>query len=129
MDKEFFVQNVKSYCALRGVKPTVACRESGAGANFINTITTQGSIPSVEKVQRLAQYLGVTTSELLGEKPSGSLEGPPQHDLVMRYNRLSREDQEEIKMLVDMKYQRALLEVEEAQAAQKGKDSQEGTKT
>jgi len=70
LDKQLFVQNVKIYCRLRGVKPTVAGRESGAGANFINNIEA-GSTPSVEKVQLLAQYLGVSTSDLLGEKPTG----------------------------------------------------------
>lgn len=67
MDKEIFVQNVKHFCDLRGVKPTIACKESGAGKDLINQIETRGSIPSVEKVQMLADYLGVTTSELLGE--------------------------------------------------------------
>lgn len=67
MDKEIFVQNIKRQCSLRGVKPTIACRESGAGADLINQIERRGSVPSVERVQLLAQYLGVTVSELLGE--------------------------------------------------------------
>jgi len=71
LDKQLFVQNVKMYCQLRGVKPTVACRESGVGTSFINNIEARGQVPSVEKVQLLAQYLGVSTSDLLGEKPTG----------------------------------------------------------
>lgn len=67
MDTVKFVQNVKYYCAKRGVKPTNACRESGAGKSLIDQMERRGSIPSVEKVQMLAQYLGVTVSELLGE--------------------------------------------------------------
>lgn len=73
MDLEILVQNVKRLCALKGVKPTIACRESGAGKDFINKVETQKSTPSVEKVQLLAQYLGVTTSELLGEEATGPL--------------------------------------------------------
>lgn len=69
MDKEIFVQNIKRQCSLRGVKPTIACRESGAGADLINQIERRGSVPSVERVQLLASYLGVTVSELLGETP------------------------------------------------------------
>ena len=34
-----------------------------------------GRVPSIEKVQLLAQYLGVTVSELLGETASGQV--PP----------------------------------------------------
>lgn len=67
MDTVLFVKNVKEICKNKGIKPTVACKESRAGANFINNIESQGSIPSVAKVQMLAAYLGVTTSELLGE--------------------------------------------------------------
>lgn len=67
MDKENFVQNIKFYCSRKNVKPTVACRESGVGTSFINNIEKRGQTPSVEKVQLLARYLGVTVSELLGE--------------------------------------------------------------
>lgn len=67
MDKVLFVQNVKFYCERRGIKPTVACRDSGAGKDFLNQISTRGQTPSVEKVEQLAHYLGVTVSTLLGE--------------------------------------------------------------
>ena len=66
MDASIFVQNIKNYCQLKGVKPTTACKESGVGASFISDIN-RGQTPSVSKVQLLADYLGVTTSELLGE--------------------------------------------------------------
>lgn len=67
MDATKIVQNVKKYCKIKGVKPTPACRDSGVGTSFINDIE-RGKVPSVEKVQMLAAYLEVTTSELLGEK-------------------------------------------------------------
>ena len=95
MDKEKFVQNIKKYCAIKGIRPTVACRESGVGTSFINNIEGRGQTPSVEKVQQLAAYLGVTTSDLLGEADPG-LGGPPQRYLVMRYNSLSPESQDKL---------------------------------
>lgn len=67
MDKLLFVQNIKAYCSKNGIKPTVACKDAGVGGSFINNIEARGQVPSVEKVQMLAQYLGVTVSELLGE--------------------------------------------------------------
>ena len=75
MNVQVFVQNVKELCRKKGVKPTIACDESGAGKNLLNHIETRGSIPSVAKVQMLADYLGVTTSELLGETASSSPTG------------------------------------------------------
>lgn len=70
MDKEKFVQNIKYYCGKKGVKPTVALAESGAGKDLVGKLTGRGSVPSVEKVQLLAQYLGCTVSDLLGEEPA-----------------------------------------------------------
>lgn len=77
MDKLLFVQNVKKYCAAKGVKPTVACRESGAGKDLLNRLEASGSIPSVEKIQLLADYLGITTSQLLGEPYGTGVERIP----------------------------------------------------
>ncbi len=88
MDRSTFVENIKKYCAKKGVKPTVACRESGVGSSFINNIEVRGQIPSVERVQQLATYLGVTTSELLGEAlPSaGGIElSGPELDFLTAY--------------------------------------------
>lgn len=85
MDAVIFVQNIKNLCAKKGIKPTNACKESGVGNSFINDIE-RGRTPSVAKVQLLANYLGVTTSELLGEKGNAEImrfyhDVPPQGDL------------------------------------------------
>ena len=105
MDVTAFVQNVKHYCDAMGIKPTVACKESGAGKDLINQIETRGSIPSVAKVQLLAQYLGVTTSQLLGEieKPeaftgSGLSEGEAM--LIQLFRQLSQEDKDAVLRVV-----------------------------
>lgn len=97
MDIEKVVENIQRICKERDTTPTVAGRESGAGKSLVTQLKTQGIIPSVEKMSLLASYLGVTTSELLGEKkePAPVSEGeplyPPEYDL------LSQED----KALVD----------------------------
>lgn len=98
MDKQIFVQNVKMYCQLRGIKPTVACRESGAGRSLLTNLEQNGSLPSVEKVQLLAQYLGVTTSELLGEerKPEEGILGETELRLVALYRGLNLEGREKL---------------------------------
>lgn len=68
MDASTFVQNVKYLCLKKGIKPTNACKDAGVGGSFLSDILNRGSTPSVAKVQMLANYLGVTTSELLGER-------------------------------------------------------------
>lgn len=102
MDRKVFVQNIKHYCALRGVKPTVACRESGVGVSFINGIE-RGQTPSVANVQLLSSYLGITVSELIGEKLPHPVQEPEQPYLVRRYNSLSKKAQEEVMAFVEFK--------------------------
>ena len=106
------MQNVKKYCNLKGVKPTVACRESGVGTSFINNVE-KGSAPSVEKVQMLAAYLGVTTSELLGEEkgPAPVSESEPLYP--PEYDRLSPEDKE----LIDNMIRRLILEKDQVEGS------------
>ena len=98
MDTELFVQNVKKYCARSGVKPTTACAESGAGKSLMSEIRNRGRTPSIERVQLLAQYLGCTVSDLLGETP-GALpavpEGPTEQFLKL-FSSLDDKAQNEI---------------------------------
>lgn len=70
MDVLEFVQNVKAILDERRISYARAGRECGAGEEFIRNMERKGSAPSVEKVQQMANYLGMTTSELLGEVPS-----------------------------------------------------------
>ena len=83
MEIEKVVQNIQRICKERGTTTTVACKESGAGKDMVSALKKQGTIPSVEKMSRLAAYLGVTTSELLGEKigPTPVSKGEPDPEL------------------------------------------------
>lgn len=70
------MQNVKHFCKLKGIKPTVACAESGVSTSFLTNIN-KGSSPTVDNVQKLSTYLGVTTSQLLGEPEPDKKEKDP----------------------------------------------------
>ena len=97
MDAQILVQNIKIFCAQKNIKPTVACKESGAGKDLINQIERRGSLPSIEKVHLLADYLGVTTSELLGEtkKPTVQDDGLSEAEqaLMDQFRQLTPEQQ------------------------------------
>ena len=75
MDVMQIVENIQYYCDKKGVTPTVAGKESSAGKELVTNMKRQGTMPSVEKIRLLANYLGVTTSELLGETPGSSSSG------------------------------------------------------
>lgn len=93
MDRDIFVQNIKAHCAAKGVKPTVACRESGVGTSFINDLE-RGKTPSVAKVQMLAQYLGCTVSDLLGEDPTPP--NPVRQEFMRLLDGMTAEQQNEL---------------------------------
>ena len=69
MNVEKFVQNVKKLCEAKGTTPTAACKECGVGTSFIPDIK-RGRVPSIDKFEKLAYYLGVTVSELIGDTRS-----------------------------------------------------------
>ena len=103
MDAQLFVQNIKKYCQQKGVKPTVACKESGVGSSFISDIN-RGQTPSVAKVQMLADYLGVTTSDLLGEKKEPTVQDDGLTDgeqaLLTLFRKLSPDQQDMVIRMV-----------------------------
>jgi len=91
LERRTLLRNIRRYSALKGLEPAEACKASGAGEGFLDEITEIPG-PSVAGLQMLAQYLGVITSELLGEIPTSSkLEGNPHSALT---EQLSRDDRE-----------------------------------
>ena len=108
MDKDFFVQKVKFLCLQKGITPTNACKESGVGGSFLSDIN-RGQVPSVAKVQMLAEYLGVTTSDLLGEKisPVGLPANGREEEFTQLFSQLTPDQQElvlaQLKGIVDAK--------------------------
>lgn len=85
---------------MKNIKPTNACKESGVGSSFLSDIQ-RGQTPSVAKVQLLAQYLGVTTSDLLGEQKESS---PPSDEdrLLAGYDALSARNREKLEEYLDL---------------------------
>lgn len=75
MDIQVFVQNVKRLLDERRISYSRAGRESGAGIDFVRNMERLGTAPSIEKVSMMAEYLGVSVGELLGEE-KGSIPVP-----------------------------------------------------
>lgn len=87
MDLTVLVQNIKMRCKAIGISPSKAAKDSGAGEALITSIERKGSVPSIEKVQQLATYLGCTVSDLLGEKKEPTTvsdDGPSASELIFR---------------------------------------------
>ena len=102
MDKDYFVKKVEFLCLAKGIKPTNACKECGVGTSFLPDIK-RGRVPSVDKFEKLAQYLETTVSDLLGEVGPKNLAIQDQPYLVMRYNSLPQKVQEEVMAFIEFK--------------------------
>ena len=66
----------------------------------MSDITNRGRIPSVERIQLLAQYLGCTVSDLLGEK---AISSPPSEDdeLLQKISALAPERRKQAEEYLD----------------------------
>lgn len=113
MDIQIFVQNVKRILDERGISYSRAGRESGAGIDFIRNMERKGSWPSTEKILQMADYLGMTAGELLGEEiaPTPVAEGGPRYP--PEYDLLDPEDQ----ALIDSMIRRLILEKNQGDAS------------
>lgn len=66
MDRELLIFNISRFAAARDESPSGACIAAGVGKNFVSEIK-RGKTPSVAAVADLAAYLGVSTSDLVGD--------------------------------------------------------------
>ena len=89
MDKDLLIQNVIKYCTAANVLPTKACIEAGVGKSFMSSVRS-GKIPSVAKVADLAAYLGVATSDLVGDAQMSSEDA----ELLRLFHEINPEGQE-----------------------------------
>ena len=96
MNTSFFVENVQNLCQVMGVSISKACRESGVGETLMDNVK-RGRIPSIDRIQLLAQYLGTTTSELLGEEkaPSPAADDSEERLLIL-YRKLNQEGRDKL---------------------------------
>ena len=56
---------ISQLCKQRGIAITALERELGFGRGYIGKFKTKGTIPTVKKLQRIADYFGITVSDLI----------------------------------------------------------------
>lgn len=93
MDKETLILNIEKACAARGVRPTPAFIAAGIDKNLLVDIR-RGRSPSVTKVAALAAYLGVSTSDLVGDRRPGAEEDEAR--LLALFDDLNEEGRERL---------------------------------
>ena len=71
MDNEQLIANIARAAAAQNISTSRACINAGCGKSFISDIK-RGQVPSVARIAQLAEYLDVTTSDLVGDKRPGA---------------------------------------------------------
>jgi len=66
MDKEVLIANITRFARANDISPSAACIAAGCGKSFISDLR-RGQTPSVAKVYDLAEFLGVSVSDLVGD--------------------------------------------------------------
>ena len=66
MDRETLIFNIKRFAGANNESPSGACFAAGVGKNFVSEIK-RGKMPSVASVALLAEHLGVSVSDLVGD--------------------------------------------------------------
>lgn len=86
MDYNIIIDRVTALATERGVSPSKAYIESGAGKDFAGHIR-KGQVPTVARIQKLADYFGVSLEYLLGHTETKSPPSPDRQakaDLLMQ---------------------------------------------
>lgn len=66
MDRELLIFNISRFAAAKDESPSGACLAAGVGKNFVSELK-RGKTPSVAAVADLAAWLGVSSSDLIGD--------------------------------------------------------------
>lgn len=72
LKRDLLIDRIKELSQAIGVSPTKALQESGAGKDFVANLK-KGQSPSVDKIEMVAQYFGVSVDYLLGSEKQNKL--------------------------------------------------------
>ena len=68
MAYESLIENIEKLAKQKGVSKTTALVESEVGKDFTVNIEKKKTNPSIDKLQKLARYFGVSVGYLLGDE-------------------------------------------------------------
>lgn len=106
LDVNKFVKTVENLCKSKNVTPTKACLESGLNRSFLTDIKTKSPNPRIESLGKMADYFGVTISELLGESaspvPDSGTLSPADRRLLDAYHQAAPELQAAVRRILEI---------------------------
>ncbi len=89
--------NVKAMRLKKNISQNRLAKLAGISQSALSTIESSVKNPSSVTVELLAQALGCTTAELLGEAPDQDAFTPAEQSLVMTYRALTPQGQEYVR--------------------------------
>lgn len=89
MDNKQTANIIKVLAKEKGTNPTNVFQKIGISKNFIHNLIKQGSKPSVESIEKLADYFNVSTDYILGREEKKNLPNnidQSVHSSMIEYN-------------------------------------------
>ena len=109
--KRIFAKNLNYYIALNGKQQNEVAKDIGENASTFNMWCKGNSLPSVSKIQKLADYFKIMKSDLIDEKLDSDpvldariLSDVDTVEMIRRYYSLSIADRAAIKQIIDSLY-------------------------
>lgn len=106
--KKIFAKNLNYYIDLNNKQQKEVANDLGISATTLNTWCKANAIPSLSKIQKLADYFGIGKSDLMDNKLDNDysldariLSDIEIVDMIKKYYKLSIKDREAIMQLIN----------------------------
>lgn len=153
--KENFIgigKRIKSALDSKGLKQIDACKKANISKNAISNYINGNRVPDTTSLYKLSKLLNVSmewllTGDILSDnnvsedlvnssdnnfiiceniQESDHIKlSKDEHDLIYKYRELSRDDKEEIFLIINMKHSRLFLKKAKSSSSTNGKDDKE----
>ncbi len=70
---EVIVERIESLTKTKGITVNILLKECGINKSLLSDLKSKGSMPSADKLKKIADFFGVTTDYLLGRSDKKSI--------------------------------------------------------
>ncbi len=99
-NKEIMAENIKHYMAEKGVNAAEVCSALGFKTNTFSDWVTAKSYPRIDKIERMANYFGITKAMLVEKYPVDYIFSDEEKTILIEYRNADSDTKNVIKRLL-----------------------------
>ena len=100
-NKEVMARNIKRYMNEKGVTPIDVCRALDLKQNTFSDWVNAKAYPRIDKIQKMADYFGVSKAFLVEDIVPVTHFTPDEVDIIIEYRRADEDTRKMIRRLLD----------------------------